>query len=130
MNKIDGVLFTIIAVLFIGGGTWLIHHNNTVIEQEKQLIAEHEAQKPVIKEIKRPDQCDEIAARMAWSDIHINKQYKNCWWDTFDYKGSFEKGRPHGKGLLTVKGITFDAIFENGKYLGDLQSSINSHSNS
>ena len=39
MNKIDGVLFAIIAVLFIAGGTWLIHHNNTVIEQEKQLIA-------------------------------------------------------------------------------------------
>ena len=52
------------------------------------------------------------------------------WKDGRIYKGTFEKGRPHGKGLLTVKGITFDAIFENGKYLGDLQSSINSHSNS
>ena len=52
------------------------------------------------------------------------------WKDGRIYKGGFEKGRPHGKGLLTVKGITFDAIFDNGKYLGDLQSSINSHSNS
>jgi hypothetical protein len=91
MNKIEGVLFAIIAVLFIAGGTWLVHYNHTVVEQEKQLIAEYEAQKPVIKEIKRPDQCDDISARMAWSEIHIgNKQYKNCWWDQFDYRGSVE----------------------------------------
>lgn len=88
MNKIEGVLFAIISILFIAGGIWLVHHNNTVVEKEKQLIAEYDAQKPVIKEIKLPDQCDDISARMAWSEIHINKQYKNCWLDTFDYRGS------------------------------------------
>lgn len=91
MNKIEGVLFAIIAVLFIAGGTLLVHHNHIVAEQEKQLIAEYEEQKEPIKEIKRPDQCDDISARMAWSEIHTgNKQYKNCWYDTFDYSGSSE----------------------------------------
>lgn len=93
MNKIEGVLFAIIAVLFIAGGTWLIHHNHTVVEQEKQLIAEYEAQKPVIKEIKRPDQCDQIAGKMAWSNIHINKNYSDCWFDNFDYDGVVENKR-------------------------------------
>ena len=93
MNKIEGVLFAIIAVLFIGGGTWLIHHNNTVIEQEKQLIAEYEAQKTVIKEIERPDRCDQVAGKMAWSNIHINKNYSDCWFDNFDYAGAGEDKR-------------------------------------
>ena len=52
------------------------------------------------------------------------------WKDGRIYKGNFQKGKPHGKGLLTVNGITFDALFENGKYIGDLQSSMNSPSNS
>ena len=52
------------------------------------------------------------------------------WKDGRIYKGEFQKGRPHGKGLLTVKGITFNAIFENGKYIGDYQSPRNSPSNS
>ena len=52
------------------------------------------------------------------------------WKDGRIYKGSFKKGQPHGKGLLTVNGITLDAIFENGQYLGDLQSSLYSPSNS
>ena len=52
------------------------------------------------------------------------------WKDGRVYKGAFENGRPHGKGLLTVKGITFDAVFDNGRYLGDLHASINSPSNS
>ena len=52
------------------------------------------------------------------------------WKDGRVYKGTFENGRPHGKGLLTVKGITFDAAFDNGRYLGDLHASINSPSNS
>jgi hypothetical protein len=52
------------------------------------------------------------------------------WKDGRIYKGNFQKGKPHGKGLLTVNGITFDALFENGKYIGDYQSSMNSPSNS
>ena len=52
------------------------------------------------------------------------------WKDGRIYKAAFLKGRPHGKGLLTFNGITFDAIFENGKYIGDFQSSLNSPSNS
>lgn len=90
MNKIEGVLFAIIAVLFIAGVTWLIHNNHSVVEQENQLIAEYETQKPVIKEIKRPDQCDDITARMAWSELHLTKQFAECWWDSFDYKGNVE----------------------------------------
>lgn len=97
MNKIEGILFAIIAVLFIAGGTWLVHYNHTIAKENQEIIAEWEAlkahsEKEVkrMREIERPDQCDEIAARMAWSDLHINKQYKNCWWDTFDYKGSVE----------------------------------------
>ncbi len=41
------------------------------------------------------------------------------WKDGRIYKGAFKKGKPHGKGLLTVNGITLEAIFDNGKYLGD-----------
>ena len=52
------------------------------------------------------------------------------WKDGRIYKGNFKNGKPHGKGLLTVKGITLNAIFENGQYLGDLQSSLYSPSNS
>ena len=97
MNKIEGILFAIIAVLFIAGGTWLVHYNHTIAKENQEIIAEWEAlkahsEKEVkrMREIERPDQCDDISARMAWSDIHINKQYKNCWWDTFDYRGSVE----------------------------------------
>ena len=50
------------------------------------------------------------------------------WNDGKIYKGSFENGKPHGKGLLTIKGITFDAIFDNGNYLGDLKEAMNSPS--
>ena len=48
------------------------------------------------------------------------------WKDGRIYKGTFVNGRPHGRGVLTVNGVTFDAIFENGKYLGDLQLAMNS----
>ena len=48
------------------------------------------------------------------------------WKDGRIYKGTFVNGRPHGRGVLTVNGITFDAIFENGRYLGDLQLAVNS----
>lgn len=48
------------------------------------------------------------------------------WKDGRVFKGKFRNGRPHGKGVLTVNGISFDAAFENGKYLGDLQISVNS----
>ena len=50
------------------------------------------------------------------------------WNDGKIYKGRFENGKPHGKGLLTIKGITFDAIFDNGTYLGDLKEAMNSPS--
>ena len=50
------------------------------------------------------------------------------WKDGKTYKGPFVNGRPHGKGVLTVNGLTFDAIFENGRYLGDYQLDINSSS--
>ena len=43
------------------------------------------------------------------------------------YYGELVKGKPHGKGILTIKGISFDAIFENGKYLGELQMTISSN---
>ena len=48
------------------------------------------------------------------------------WKDGKVFKGKFRNGRPHGKGVLTVNGISFDAAFENGRYLGDLQISMNS----
>jgi hypothetical protein len=50
------------------------------------------------------------------------------WNDGKIYKGRFENGKPHGKGLLTIKGITFDAIFDKGTYLGDLKEAMNSPS--
>jgi hypothetical protein len=49
------------------------------------------------------------------------------WKDGRKYKGKFKNGRPHGKGILTVNGISFDAIFENGQYLGELQMTISSN---
>ena len=52
------------------------------------------------------------------------------WKDGRIYKGSFKKGKPHGNGLLIIKGITLNAIFDNGQYLGDLQSSLSSPINS
>ena len=42
------------------------------------------------------------------------------WTDGRIYKGPFKNGKQHGKGKLTVNGTTFDAIFENGKYMGEL----------
>ena len=52
------------------------------------------------------------------------------WKDGRIYKGSFKKGKPHGKGLLTINGVTLNAIFDNGQYVGDLQSSLGSPTNS
>ena len=49
------------------------------------------------------------------------------WKDGRIYKGKFKRGRPHGKGILTVNGISFDVIFENGKYLGEFQMSMSSN---
>ena len=49
------------------------------------------------------------------------------WKDGRVYKGKFKNGRPHGKGILTVNGISFDAIFENGQYLGELQMTMSSN---
>ena len=43
------------------------------------------------------------------------------WKDGRIYKGNFENGKPHGKGKLTVNGISFNALFENGKFLGEIQ---------
>ena len=49
------------------------------------------------------------------------------WKDGRVYKGKFRNGRPHGKGILTVNGISVDAIFENGQYLGELQMTLSSN---
>ena len=49
------------------------------------------------------------------------------WKDGRIYKGKFKNGRPHGEGILTINGYSFDAIFENGKYLGELQMTISSN---
>lgn len=45
MNKIEGVLFAIIAVLFIAGGTWLVHNNHTIAKENQEIIAEWDALK-------------------------------------------------------------------------------------
>ena len=42
------------------------------------------------------------------------------WKDGKIFKGEFKKGKPHGKGLLTIKGETFQAIFKYGKYIGEV----------
>ena len=42
------------------------------------------------------------------------------WNDGRIYKGPFKNGKQHGKGRLTVNGTTFDAVFEKGKYMGEL----------
>jgi len=47
------------------------------------------------------------------------------WADGRIYKGPFKKGKQHGNGKLTVNGTTFDVIFENGKYMGELQENVN-----
>ena len=49
------------------------------------------------------------------------------WKDGRIYKGKFKNGRPHGNGILTINGYHFEAIFENGKYLGELQMSMSSN---
>ena len=41
------------------------------------------------------------------------------WNDGRIYKGPFKNGKQHGKGKLTVNRTTFDAVFENGKYMGE-----------
>ena len=38
------------------------------------------------------------------------------------YKGEFSKGVPHGKGILTIKGVSHEAIFEYGKFTGKISS--------
>ena len=43
------------------------------------------------------------------------------WTDGRIYKGPFKNGKQHGNGKLTVNGTTFDAVFENGKYMGELR---------
>ena len=47
------------------------------------------------------------------------------WADGRIYEGPFKNGKQHGNGKLTVKGTTFDAMFNKGKYMGELQDSIN-----
>ena len=42
------------------------------------------------------------------------------WNDGRIYKGPFKNGKQNGKGRLTVNGTTFDAVFEKGKYMGEL----------
>ena len=42
------------------------------------------------------------------------------WNDGRIYKGPFKNGKQHGKGRLTINGTTFDAVFEKGKYMGEL----------
>ena len=49
------------------------------------------------------------------------------WKDGRVYKGQFQNGKAHGKGILTVNGVSFDAIFENGQYLGELQMTLSSN---
>ena len=36
------------------------------------------------------------------------------------YKGKFSKGTPHGEGTLTIKGVSYDAVFEYGKFKGKI----------
>ena len=49
------------------------------------------------------------------------------WKDGRIYKGICKNGRPHGKGILTINGYSFEAIFENGKFLGELQMTMSSN---
>ena len=51
------------------------------------------------------------------------------WADGRVYKGPFIKGKQHGNGKLTVNGTTFDAVFEKGKYMGELQESGSKNKN-
>lgn len=54
MNKIEGVILAIIVVLFIAGGTWLVHNNHTIAKENQELIAEWKALKAHSeKEVKR-----------------------------------------------------------------------------
>ena len=46
------------------------------------------------------------------------------WADGRVYKGPFKNGKQHGNGKLTVNGTTFDAVFNNGKYMGELKDNI------
>ena len=47
------------------------------------------------------------------------------WADGRIYQGPFKSGKQHGNGKLTVNGTTFDAMFNKGKYMGELQDSMN-----
>ena len=47
------------------------------------------------------------------------------WADGRVYQGPFKSGKQHGNGKLTVNGTTFDAMFNKGKYMGELQDSMN-----
>jgi hypothetical protein len=52
------------------------------------------------------------------------------WKDGRIYKGKFKNGKPHGKGILTVNGVNLNAIFEDGKYVGEFQMTISSKESS
>ena len=54
---------------------------------------------------------------------------KFIWADGRIYKGPFKNGKQHGNGKLTVNGTTFDAVFENGKYMGELRDSNDKNKN-
>ena len=42
------------------------------------------------------------------------------WKDGRIYQGNFEMGRPHGYGYLTLKGVTVECEYRNGKCVGDI----------
>lgn len=48
------------------------------------------------------------------------------WKDGRIFKGSFKGGKPHGEGILTIKDISINARFNQGKFVGDLKSILKS----
>ena len=42
------------------------------------------------------------------------------WKDGRVFQGSFERGRPHGYGFLSMKGVTVECEYRNGKCVGDV----------
>lgn len=80
--------------IFILGSAAYVFNNETETNSKKSLndIVYDDSTNvpPVIREITRPDECDNKTAFKAWTSIKDKKEFANCWYDSFSYDGVVE----------------------------------------